>query len=272
MAPADGFRLTMTGTDGATAQFAFTGMEGHTYAVQAASGLDRWTGVPFAVVAGGRLPEAARTSPHNAELDRSFEAGGRSAGDGYTANEVLGEWAGAQAYAAGGAGFTHGFVGDLAPIPAAVVFPGTPGEYDAPRSTLTLAASSSALLPTLFAVISGPGLLAGDVMEYTGPGLVIVAAELPGGVDCQRSAVVTNSYPVTPTPILRIVSGGSPAGGIELEVGADTGVIEVIQPGGDLKTWATLAQVGGRWAGIPVVVAVATGAGSPAASSRLAVQ
>jgi hypothetical protein len=51
--PANGFELTMSGTDGSSAAFSFTSVKGRTYTVQAGAGLDSWTTAGFSVVQGG---------------------------------------------------------------------------------------------------------------------------------------------------------------------------------------------------------------------------
>lgn len=61
------------------------------------------------------------------------------------------------------------------------------------KDTVHLSAVSSAGLPPVFTVVSGPGTIAGDVLSFTGEGSVIVQADQPGNENYLTAPAVSQT-------------------------------------------------------------------------------
>jgi autotransporter-associated beta strand protein len=80
------------------------------------------------------------------------------------------------------------------PASTAITFP-NPGPQPM-NATVTLAATSSSVLPVGYALVSGPAVLDGALLNFTGTGMVTVLAALPGAFS-NLAVAVTNTFAVT---------------------------------------------------------------------------
>jgi uncharacterized delta-60 repeat protein len=89
-------------------------------------------------------------------------------------------------------------------------------------STVVLAATATSDLPITYAIVSGPGLIAGNVLSFTGSGLVTVSANQPGDARFNAAAEVQRSVNASNTPPV-IIPGGVELGWIQPYAGTGAG-------------------------------------------------
>ena len=73
----------------------------------------------------------------------------------------------------------------------------SPGDHPLGSPAFALAATASSGLPVTFAVVSGPATIAGNSIQVTGPGTVIVQASQAGDPFTLAAPAVTQSFNVT---------------------------------------------------------------------------
>jgi hypothetical protein len=209
----------------------------------------------LAAFGGDISPEIRRTSTNYTELDRSFQGGGRARSAGaYALTQAMGDWVGTQSYGPAAGKVITGFVGEIFRQPEVLQFPPPTDAQFAPGTTLMLAAIASSGLPVQYSVVSGPASLSGNILTFSAPGVVLVAASAPGNADYAPATSVTNRYAVGASPlVLRIVNKGGPPA-LELEGGA--GVHYEVQESRDFHAWTNVAMTIGLGAGQPVAIPI----------------
>lgn len=76
-----------------------------------------------------------------------------------------------------------------------VTFPSIPNQKT--TNAVVLAASSTSKLPITYSIASGPGVISGNLLSFTGTGKVQVVAAQPGNSDYYAATSVTNSINVS---------------------------------------------------------------------------
>jgi sugar lactone lactonase YvrE len=132
--------------------------------------------------------------------------------------------------------------GTAAPTPQTISF--SPATSATAGSSGTLSATASSGLPVTFAIVSGPGTIYNNVIEYNGPGIITVLATQVGNLyykAATQTAYVTvgaltapnlNSPTSTLTDILVVTTAGTTAGGaFAFTNGMDGGDFQIVSGG-----------------------------------------